>query len=98
MTDSNKRRQKDVLDRESLELLGNAAAQADLGTARLSQLRERVMQRVAEEATLSSFLTIRAGDGEWIEIGPLMEKKVLHYAQFIIVMQMPAGGRPRAQA
>ncbi len=78
MTESNKSRQKDMLDIESLELLGNAAARADLGTARISQLRERVMQRIDDEAKLSSFLTIRAGDGPWIEIGPLMEKKVLH--------------------
>ena len=79
MTESNKSRQKDVLDTESLGLLGCAPAQADLGTAHMLQLRDRVMQRVDDEAPLlSSFLTIRAGDGPWIEIGPLMEKKVLH--------------------
>ena len=58
MTDSNKSRQKGVLDTESLGLLGSAPAQADLGTAHMLQLRERVMQRVDAEATLSSFMTM----------------------------------------
>ena len=78
MTDSNRNLQEEVLDPDTLGLLGSAPAHADLKSARMSQLRDRVMQRVAHEATLSSFLTVRAEDGPWIEIGPLMDKKVLH--------------------
>lgn len=78
MTDSMKSLREDALDPDTLRLLGSAPAHADLRSARVSQLRGRVMQRVADEAALSSFLTVRAEDGPWIEIGPLMEKKVLH--------------------
>ena len=70
---------QDVLDQDTLELLGSAPARADIPSQRLAQLRDRVMHRVDEEPTLASlFMTIRADEGRWIEIAPLMEKKVLN--------------------
>ncbi len=70
---------QEVLDQDTLELLGSAPARADIPSQRLAQLRDRVMQRVDEESTLSSpYMTIRAHEGPWIEIAPLIEKKVLN--------------------
>lgn len=68
----------DVLDRETLEILGSAPeimAQSASGQARL---REQVMARVDEETKVSSnYLTIRENDGDWNEIAPQVKKKVL---------------------
>lgn len=71
--------QETVLDRESLELLGSATANANVPRDRLASLRERVMQNVDDENTpAASFLTIREDEGPWVQIAPLVEKKVLH--------------------
>lgn len=68
-----------VLDQESLELLGTATAIANVPRDRMASLRARVMQNVDNEITpRPGFLTIREDEGPWIEIAPLVEKKVLN--------------------
>ncbi len=79
MTESGKLDQEQVLDRDTLELLGSATACADLPAQRLARLRDRVLRRVDEEATPSTaYVTIRGEEGAWIEVGPLMTKKILN--------------------
>ena len=79
MTESSKLNQDQVLDRDTLELLGRAAARADLPAQRLAQLRDRVLHRLDEEQALATpYVTIREDDGDWIELAPLMTKKILN--------------------
>ncbi len=79
MTESGKLNQDQVLDRDTLELLGSAPARAELPAQRLAQLRDRVLRRVDEEQALSTpYVTIRGDEGAWIEIAPLMTKKILN--------------------
>lgn len=79
MNTANETDQETVLDSESLELLGSAQAIANVPSERMASLRERVMQNVDnEDTTAVSFLTIREDEGPWVEIAPLVEKKVLH--------------------
>jgi len=79
MTESGKLNQEQVLDRDTLELLGSAPALAELPAQRLAQLRDRVLRRVDEEQALSTpYVTIRGDEGAWIEIAPLMTKKILN--------------------
>ena len=78
MTDSRKADREAILAQESLELLGSTPARAQISAERLARLRRNVMHRVDEdEAANSSYITIRSDDGPWIEIEPLLEKKVL---------------------
>ena len=79
MTESGKLTQERVLDRDTLELLGSAPALVELPAQRLAQLRDRVLRRVDEEQALSTpYVTIRGDEGAWIEIAPLMTKKILN--------------------
>ncbi len=79
MTVEQKIDREEVLDQEVLELLSSAPARADLPAQRLAQLRDKVMTRIdAEVAQSSPYVTIRADEGQWIEIEPLLEKKVLN--------------------
>lgn len=67
-----------TLDQNSLELLGDPAVYAELPIERLAVLRTRVLQRIDNETTpAAAFLTIRSDEGDWIEIAPLVEKKIL---------------------
>ncbi len=78
MTEAIKPDRKDVLDQDTLELLGSAPARADIASEHLARLRDRVMKRVEGEAAISTpFITIRGDDDRWIEAEPLVEKKVL---------------------
>ena len=82
MTESDKLNQDQVLDRDTLELLGSAPALAELPAQRLAQLRDRVLHRIDEEHALSTpYVTIREDDGAWIEVAPLMTKKILNVNQ-----------------
>ena len=79
MTESGKLNQEQVLDRDTLELLGGATARAEQPAQRMAQLRDRVLRRVDEEPTLSTpYVTIRGDEGAWIEVAPLMTKKILN--------------------
>ena len=79
MTESDKLNRDQVLDRDTLELLGSAPARADLPAQRLAQLRDRVLHRIDEEQALATpYVTIREDDGAWIEFAPLMTKKILN--------------------
>ena len=78
MTEAIKPDRKEVLDQDTLELLGSAPARADIASEHLARLRDRVMKRVEGEAAISPpFITIRGDDDRWIEAEPLVEKKVL---------------------
>ena len=79
MTESDKVNREQVLDRETLELLGSAPATADLPAQRLAQLRDTVLRRIDEEQALATpYVTIREDEGAWIEIAPLTTKKILN--------------------
>ena len=79
MTKSGYADRQAVLDQDTLELLGSAPASAHVPAQRMAQLRSRVMRRVDEETAKSNpYITIAAGEGQWIEIEPRMEKKVLN--------------------
>ena len=69
----------DVLDEQTLQLLGEEPNSLDISPQRIRRLRERIMQRVDEEIanTSQSLLTVRSGDGSWVEIAPKIKKKVL---------------------
>lgn len=78
MTTERKIDRDEVLDQDALELLGSAPARADIPAQRLAGMRDRVMARIDEEASPHSpYVTIRADEGSWIELEPLVEKKVL---------------------
>ena len=67
-----------VLDQDVLALLGAATLPADLPRDRMQQLRTKVIAKLDADTGLTSpYLTIRANDGTWIELEPLLEKKVL---------------------
>ena len=78
MTEGFKPDRNEVLDQDTLELLGSAPARADIASEQSARLRDRVMKRVQGEAALASpFITIRGNEDRWIEVEPLVEKKVL---------------------
>ena len=67
-----------VLDQDVLELLGAATLPADLPRDRMQQLRTKVIAKLDADTGLTSpHLTIRANEGTWIELEPLLEKKLL---------------------
>ena len=79
MTESDQVNQEQVLDRETLELLGSAPATADLHAQRLAQLRDTVLRRVDEEQALATpHVTIRGDEGAWSDLMPLVAKKILN--------------------
>lgn len=69
----------DVLDEQTLQLLGEAPSVSEVSPDQMQGLRDRVMRRVDDDIANASrsFFTIRADDGPWIEIAPGIEKKVL---------------------
>ena len=69
----------DVLDEGTLQLLGDAPAVLDIPPEQMQRLRDRVMQRVADEGANASqsFITVRADAGPWIQLAPGIVKKVL---------------------
>ena len=69
----------DVLDEQTLQLLGEAPSVLDAAPDQMQRLRDRVMRRVDDdiEDAAQSFFTIRADDGPWIELVPGIKKKVL---------------------
>jgi len=78
MKGSMKRDRQDILDQETLDLLGSSTSRAEVAGDRMARLRDRVMERIDQEsATAAPYVTIREGEGRWIEIAPSMEKKIL---------------------
>ena len=69
-----------VLDDDTLQTLGAAMAPTALPPERQQALRAKVMQRIAQEKTsgMTSLITIREGEGSWIQVAPKIEKKLLH--------------------
>ena len=78
MTEAFKPDRKEVLDQDTLELLGSAPVRAGIASEYLARLRDRVMKRVERNAEIApQFITIRGDDDRWIELETLIEKKVL---------------------
>jgi len=78
MTMDSKTDHKEALDADVLEMLGRDPAQANMPAQSLARVRKQVMSLIdAEESALAPFETIRADEGKWIELEPLIEKKVL---------------------
>jgi len=78
----NKRTDKhydDVLDAQTLQLLGEATAGIDTVPEQMQGLRDQVMRRIddAIARTSRSFFTVRNHAGAWIEFAPGIKKKVL---------------------
>lgn len=69
----------EVLDEQTLQLLGESATVSEATPEQMKNLRECVMQRIDDDtaATAGAFHTVRDHDGEWIEIAPKLQKKVL---------------------
>ncbi len=70
----------EVLDEQTLRLLGDAPAPLDVSPERMQRLRDRVMQGIDDDMAQASqaFLTVRSDDGSWVEIAPKISKKVLY--------------------
>ncbi|MEN8259573.1 MAG: cupin domain-containing protein [Pseudomonadota bacterium] len=67
------------LDDTLLGLIGASMAPMRLPADRMQPLRERVMARIAKEGGAKPvFNTIRADEGQWVQIAPKIEKKTLH--------------------
>lgn len=68
----------DILDEEVVTALGNGIASETIGREREERLRARVLERIDNTPpNMSLFETIRAAEGDWIEVSPLVEKKIL---------------------
>lgn len=79
MTKKRNTEMHDGLDQGVLELLGAATVAADLGQDRMHDLRAKVIARLDKDAGIARpNLTIRADEGRWIEVEPLLEKKLLN--------------------
>ena len=78
MTDLRKPNIESVLDKDVLELLGAATAHVDLPDSHMQRLRAQVIGSVdADDEVAAPYLTIRADEGTWIELEPMLHKKVL---------------------
>jgi len=64
-----------VLDAETLNILGAAPAAAELSPQTLDSLRQRIGAKI--DASRSDHITIRDGDGQWLELLPGIKKKTL---------------------
>ncbi len=70
----------DVIDDESLEVLGRAPSGISPPPSRRVELRQRVLQQIDDElASNPTYTTVRSDEGPWVELEPLVEKKVLNY-------------------
>ena len=67
-----------VLDGEFIDSVADSFATEAVDEHRVSRLRTRVMERIDDASNEPSlFDTIRSNEGEWIEILPNVEKKLL---------------------
>ncbi len=67
------------MDKEVLELLGGAVAGAEIEAEQKLRLRAKVFASLDGPAPgPQPNITVRAGEGDWIEVEPLLEKKVLN--------------------
>lgn len=60
-----------------VEALLDAQAEIRPDADRAHRLKARILERVRSEARPLDLLTIRAGEGEWIRLGPKVEMKPL---------------------
>ena len=69
----------EVIDEEVSGLIAESIKAEPADRERVDRLRSRIMDRIAEpKPGCHPFLTIRAEEGDWIEIMPHVSKKVLH--------------------
>ncbi|HFD13566.1 MAG TPA: cupin domain-containing protein [Crenotrichaceae bacterium] len=69
-----------LLDEETLEIIGANLRPTALAPDRRTLLRSRIMDRIDEshEQTAATLVTIRSEQGDWQEIAPKIFKKLLH--------------------
>lgn len=74
-----KNKYEDLLDEEILGLLGESIIPVELGDEQKAGLQKRVMQRIDEQINTADkqFVTVRADEGDWIELSPKIRKKLL---------------------
>lgn len=76
------------------ERLAQAITPAELGLQQRSRLRDRIRAAVASSAPPPGTRTLRAADGEWTEIAPLVLQKVLRLdraarSQTVLIRMQP---------
>ncbi len=79
MSKASQHKYEDILDGETLQLLGSAPEGLDVDSRQMQRLRDRVMLRVDEDiADLPQpFITIRSAEGDWLQLGAGIKKKIL---------------------
>lgn len=65
-----------VLPEDLVELLAEAMSPLAPAPDRAGAIKARVLDRV--QAGRTRFLTVRADEGDWVEIAPLVHSKLLH--------------------
>ena len=70
---------KEILDEETLQLLGSAPAGLEIDSGQMQRLRDRVMLRVDQDTAdlPQPFITIRSAEGDWLQLGSGIKKKIL---------------------
>ncbi|MCB1676128.1 MAG: cupin domain-containing protein [Halioglobus sp.] len=81
MSDTTTTRYDQVLDEETLLLLGDAALMPSAEARPTGALRKRVMERLDQYVadTSQDFCTVRSEQGRWIQVGPKICKKLLFH-------------------
>ena len=87
-----------VLDDELIGAISESLVAAPADQARVDRLRSRVLDEIdRSDKPKSVFETIREGEGDWIEIMPLVSKKVLQVdktrGQESYLLRMEPGAR-----
>lgn len=79
MSKTTKSKYDDVLDEQTMQLLGEFPGVLDASPEQMQRMRDRVMRRVDDDIAnaAQSFITVHADTGPWIELAPKILKKVL---------------------
>lgn len=79
MTKSSSIDQPQVLDNDTLQTLGAAVTEQDIPADRRQAMHDQMMQRIDEDIKKNTahFVTVRAGEGGWVEVAPGIHRKDL---------------------
>lgn len=78
MNSNDKKTDELALDDSTIELLGSAPPPVELDGDFAQKLRSRVMSELDQSlCTSAGFVTVRADQGQWEQLTPLIEKKLL---------------------